>query len=166
MVNRTWRAAGLILLGVGALTTTISAQARGTPVLSGNPTPGTPQPDPPRLEDRITLTGCVRAAAAAAGRGAAAPVDPNAPSDSRFVLENAAREARVPPGTGTSSAAKGPASKTYRLAAVNSALQPFVGAQVEISGEVEAAPPAAPGAPAPPPLLRVAFVQKVAPRCP
>jgi len=39
--------------------------------LTGNPTPGTPQPDPPNLADRITLTGCVRWAAPD-GRGSVA----------------------------------------------------------------------------------------------
>jgi hypothetical protein len=166
MANRARRSAGLVLLGVGALTMTLSAQGgRGT--LSGNPTPGTPQPDPPKLEDRVTLTGCVRAAPATPASAGAPALDPNATSDARFVLENATREARVPPGTGTSTVAKAPVSKTYRLVAVNSALLPFVGMQVEVSGEVEVAPPSAtPGVAVQPPVLRVAFIQKTATRCP
>ena len=58
--------------------------------MKGNPTPGTAQPDPPNLADRITLTGCVQAAP---GRSASA-VDENTPSDTRFILTNAERRGR------------------------------------------------------------------------
>ena len=136
----------------------VSLAAQGTGRLTGNPTPGTPQPDPPRLADRITVTGCVRWAAAN-GRGAVPTDELNAPSDSKFLLVNAAPEARVPPGTGTSAAAKQPVSQMYRLSALNSALVPFVGSRVEISGEVEDRPPGDGGSQAP--MLRVGFVQRL-----
>jgi hypothetical protein len=64
----------------------------------------------------------------------------------------------VPPGTGTSDAAKKSASQTYRLSALNSALVPFAGARVEISGEIDDRPPD--GA-APAPILKVGFVQRL-----
>ena len=137
----------------------IGLAAQGTGRLTGNPTPGTPQPDPPNLADRITVTGCVRWAAPN-GRGAVPTEELNTPSSSTFVLVNAAREARVPPGTGTSDMAKKSASQSYRLAGLNSALVPFVGARVEISGEVEDNPPREGGSQAP--LLRVGFVQRLA----
>jgi hypothetical protein len=140
----------------GALSVGLAAQ--GTGRLTGNPTPGTLQPDPPNLADRITVTGCLRWASPS-GRGSVPAQELNAPSTSAFVLTSAAREARVPPGTGTSDAAKKSASQTYRLSAVNSALIPFVGGRVEISGEIDDQSPRAGAATAP--LLNVGFVQRI-----
>jgi len=137
---------------------TVSLAAQGTGRLTGNPTPGTPQPDPPTLADRITVTGCVRWATAN-GRGAVPTDELNVLSDSKFFLVNAAREERVPPGTGTSDAAKQSRSQRYRLSALNSALVPFVGSRVEISGEVENRPPGDGGSQ--PPILKVGFVQRL-----
>ena len=148
---------GCVILVVSALTT-LGLSAQGTGRLTGNPTPGTPQPDPPNLADRITLTGCVRWAAPG-GRGSVAAQELNTPSSSTFVLTDAARVTRVPPGTGTSDSAKKSAGQTYRLSAINSALVPFAGARVEISGEIDARPPSD-GAPAAP-LLNVGFVQRL-----
>jgi hypothetical protein len=147
-----------VILVVSALTT-LGLSAQGTGRLTGNPTPGTPQPDPPSLSDRITLTGCVRWAAPD-GRGSIPAQELNTFSTSTFVLANAARVARVPPGTGTSELAKKPASQTYRLSALNSALVPFAGARVEISGEIEDRPP--PDGAVLAPILKVGFVQRLA----
>ena len=146
-----------IILVVSALTT-LGLAAQGTGRLTGNPTPGTSQPDPPNLADRITLTGCVRWAAPN-GRGSVPAQELNTPSTSTFVLSNAARVDRVPPGTGTSDAAKKSAGQTYRLSALNSALVPFVGARVEISGEIDGRPP--PDGAASAPILNVGFVQRL-----
>ncbi|HXD16345.1 MAG TPA: hypothetical protein VN654_04955 [Vicinamibacterales bacterium] len=148
---------GCVILVVSALTT-LGLSAQGTGRLTGNPTPGTPQPNPPNLADRITLTGCVRWAAPD-GRGSVPSQELNTPSSSTFVLTNAARVTRVPPGTGTSDSAKKPASQTYRLSALNSALVPFVGARVEISGEIDDRPPREGAAPTP--TLNVGFVQRL-----
>jgi len=136
----------------------VSLAAQGTGRLTGNPTPGTPQPDPPTLADRITVTGCVRWATAN-GRGSVPTDELNVLSDSKFLLGNAAREERVPPGTGTSDAAKQSRSQMYRLSALNSALLAFVGSRVEISGEVEDRPPGDGGSQAP--IVKVGFVQRL-----
>ena len=148
---------GCVILVVSALTT-LGLSAQGTGRLTGNPTPGTPQPDPPNLADRITLTGCVRWAAPD-GRGSVPAQELNAPSTSTFVLTTAARVPRVPPGTGTSDTAKKSASQTYRLSALNSALVPFAGARVEMSGEIDDRPASDGVAPAP--MLNVGFVQRL-----
>ena len=155
MTNRSCH--GCVVLAISALTT-IGVSAQGTGRYSGNPTPRTPQPDPPNLADRITLTGCVRWAAPD-GRGTVPAQELNTLSTSTFVLTNAARVPRVPPGTGTSDAAKKSASQTYRLSAVNSALVPFAGARVEISGEIDDRPSR--GDAALPPILNVGFVQRL-----
>ena len=152
MTRRTLHLTMLCCLG------TIGVAAQGTGRLTGNPTPGTPQPDPPKLADRITVTGCVRWAAPN-GRGTVPLEELNVPSDAKFVLVDAAREARVPPGTGTSDTAKKSASRTYRLAALNSALVPFVGSRVEVSGEVDDSPSRDGGSQAP--ILKVGFVQRL-----
>jgi hypothetical protein len=148
---------GCVILIVSAVAT-LGLSAQGTGRLTGNPTPGTPQPDPPNLSDRITLTGCVKWAAPD-GRGSVPAQDLNTPSSSTFVLTNAARVMRVPPGTGTSDSAKKSASQTYRLAALNSALVPFAGARVEISGEIDDRP--RPDGAAQAPILNVGFVQRL-----
>ena len=148
---------GCVILVV-SMVTTLGLSAQGTGRLTGNPTPGTPQPDPPNLADRITLTGCVRSAMPD-GRGSVTAQELNTLSTSTFVLTNAARVMRVPPGTGTSDSAKKSASQTYRLSALNSALVPFVGARVEISGEIDDRP--ASGGPTQAPILNVGFVQRL-----
>jgi hypothetical protein len=155
MTKRSWQ--GCVILVVSALTT-LGLSAQGTGRLTGNPTPGTPQPDPPNLADRITLTGCVRWAAPD-GRKSVPAEELNTTSTSTFVVTNAVRVARVPPGTGTSDAAKKSAGQTYRLSALNSALVPFVGARVEISGEIDDRPPS--DGTAAPPILNVGFVQRL-----
>src|SRR5262245_49529271 len=106
------------------LTVGLSAQQQPPNAKTGNPTPGTPQPDPPNLADRITVTGCVQAVPPAAGQKGA---DPNEPTDSRFVLDKAERKNVVPPGTGTSGLAAAPAAASYRLKTIASQLMPFVG---------------------------------------
>lgn len=145
----------LILVSVLA---TGGVSAQGTGRLTGNPTPGTPQPDPPNLAERITLTGCVRSSAPD-GRASVTAQELNTFTSSTFVLTNAARVMRVPPGTGTSDSAKKSASPTYRLSALNSALVPFAGAQVEISGEVDDRP--SPDGTVRTPILKVGFVQRM-----
>jgi hypothetical protein len=142
---------------VPLLTAGVAAQIGGKPVVGGNPTPGTPQPDPPSLADRITLTGCVEIAKAPPA------VDGNTVTDSKFQLTGAERVSRVPPDTGGSAASSSPASRLYRLAAIESQLSPFAGTRVEISGEV--LPGSASAPPATPPTLRVEFVQKIAKSC-
>jgi hypothetical protein len=153
-----WRGSLAAVL-VAAAIAAADGQIGGKPVSGGNPTPGTPQPAPPDLRDRIALTGCLQAAP---GSGAEAP-DPNTPSDSRFVLVDAERLDRVPPGTGGSALAAGASGRRVRLEGLDSLFTPFVGAKVEISGEVRPAPASA--ASGVPPTLLVEFVQRIAPRC-
>jgi hypothetical protein len=153
--KRSWQ--GCVILVVSAVTT-LGLSAQGTGRLTGNPTPGTPQPDPPNLADRITLTGCVRWAVPD-GRGSIPVQELNTTSSSTFVLTNATRVMRVPPGTGTSDSARKSASSTYRLSALNSALVPFVGGRVELSGEIDDRPPASGATQIP--ILNVGFVQRL-----
>ena len=136
---------------------------------TGNPTPGTPQPDPPNLANRITLVGCVQNADRAGLPGAESKGpsrDPNTPSDAQFVLTRTERKRNVPPGTGTGVADVLITANTFRLRAIDSQLSPFVGSRVEISGEVQpgAAPSSTEGRAAPP-IVDVQFVQKLAASC-
>jgi hypothetical protein len=163
MNRKTVRAAAVVAL-ISTLTLRSSAQVPQP--LTGNPTPGTPQPAPPNPADRITLTGCVEAVSPG-GSNAPTTADPNTPNDSKFILTDAKRENRVPADTGTANAPSAATSRTYRLAAIDSALSPFVKTKVEISGEVLSSTSNAPEAsPAPnAPTLRVEFVQKIARSC-
>src|SRR5947208_1383693 len=139
-MTRALRAAVAAIMVAGAMGVSAQqepAQPERAPLVppgtkTGNPTPGTPQPDPPNLANRITLVGCVQLT----DPKAAVKSDPNTPSDARFVLARAERKTIVPPGTGTSSAVASVASDSYRLRAIDSQLSPFVGARVEISGEM------------------------------
>ena len=155
----TWRGSLAAVL-VAASAVTVGAQIGGKPVIGGNPTPGTPQPAPPNLDDRIALTGCLQTAS---GAGAAVTHDVNTPSDARFVVIKAERVNRVPPGTGGSELAAAASGLTYRLDGIDSLFSPFVGTRVEISGEVKPSPDGA--VPALPPILLVEFVQKIAATC-
>src|SRR5262245_12054093 len=138
-----------------------AAQVGGQFVVGGNPTPGTEQPVPPNLTDRIALSGCLRAAPKSTG--AAEAPDPNVPSDSRFVLIGATRVDRLPPGTGGSELAAAASSPTYRLEGLDSQFSPFTNAKVEISGEIKPRASEAPASNSP--TLIVEFVQKLASTC-
>lgn len=92
----------------------LAAQIGGKPITGGNPTPGTPQPEPPNVAERVTVTGCVERVAKDSK-----PVDGNAVIDSRYVLMTVEQPPKV----------------MYKLAAIESQLSPFAGAKVEISGE-------------------------------
>jgi hypothetical protein len=114
----------------------LAGQIGGKLINGGNPTPGTPQPEPPNVADRVTATGCVQLAPKKDGKPAA--VDGNTVTDSRYVLT-----------------AVGDAEKvTYRLEAIESQLSPFVGAKVEITGEKK-----------PKDVLLVEFAQKLSAAC-
>ena len=154
---------GYLIALVAASTIVATAQSGGKPVSGGNPTPGTPQPDPPNLADRITLTGCLQPApkgiADNSGIADSKP-DANTPVDTRYVLTNAQRVNRLPPGTGGSELAKQTARGGYRLEGIESQFSPFVNTKVEISGEIKP-----PTSDATAPTLLVEFVQKIASRC-
>jgi hypothetical protein len=134
------RAAVAHLAGVAAIvacSAIASAQIGGKPV-TGNPTPGLAQPDPPNPADRVTFTGCLQAVARAA-----TPADANTPSNARFELTKVERSE----------------SKSYRLEGIDSQFSPFVGSKVEITGEIKGP------ATASPPTLVVEFVQRLAAKC-
>jgi hypothetical protein len=138
-----------------ALTAIASAQGGGKPA-TGNPTPGTAQPDPPNLADRVTFVGCLQTVTRRADAPASA--DSNAPSNARFELTRAERVDRVPAGTGGSPATASVSSKTFRLEGIDSQFSPFVGAKVEVSGGINVKSPGAP-------TLIVEFIQKLAAKC-
>jgi hypothetical protein len=145
-----------LLAFVAAATIVVTTQSGGKPISGGNPTPGTAQPDPPNLADRITLTGCLEPAPKS---DAVSGPDSNTPVDSRYVLTGAQRVNRLPPGTGGSEVAKKANSRSYRLEGLESQFSPFVNTKVEVSGEVK--PPPANGVP----TLLVEFIQKLESRC-
>ncbi len=132
--------AALVVVAIVGLAAMLSAQG-GKPA-TGNPTPGTEQPAPPNVADRVTVVGCLQSVAPATPTA-----DSNTPSNSRFELAKA-----------TSADAKA-SSKTYRLEGIDSQFSPFVGSKVEITGEIKAA------AGANPPTLLVEFVQRIAAKC-
>jgi hypothetical protein len=148
---------GTLIALAAASTLVVAAQIGGKPVTGGNPTPGTPQPDPPNLADRITLTGCLQPAPK--GDSDETP-DTNTPTSTRYVLASAQRIDRLPPGTGGSELARKANSRTYRLEGLESQFSPFVNTKVEISGEVT---PRTSDRTVP--ILVVEFVQKIDPRC-
>lgn len=141
-----------------AASSLIVAQGGGKPVSGGNPTPGTEQPDPPNLSDRITVSGCLQATPKGDASGEAP--DPNTPSNARFVLASAKRLNRLPPGTGGSQLATSTNSARYRLEGIDSQFSPFVNTGVEVSGEVK---PSSEKATAP--TLLVEFIQKTSATC-
>ena len=155
-MHRSMSAGALIaFLIVGSVVAAV--QVGGKPISGGNPTPGTAQPEPPNLADRITLTGCLQLAAK--GNPDIKP-DANTPVNTRYVLTSPQRVNRLPPGTGGSELTKQQISKGgYRLEGIESQFSPLVNTKVEISGEVKASQGSAP------PTLLVEFVQKLEPRC-
>jgi hypothetical protein len=156
----TFRVSACATAIAGLLTAGAAAQIGGKPV-TGNPTPGTEQPAPPDLTNRVTVSGCVQLASTSGP--AAAAVDGNTVVDSRFELTGAERQDNLPADTGGSPAAAAAASRTYRLAAIEGQLSPFVGTKVEISGEI--LPRAGQERQAATPTLQVEFVQKLSATC-
>jgi hypothetical protein len=148
--------AAAIAVLIAMTTMNSAAQVGGKLVSGGNPTPGTEQPTPPNLSDRITLSGCLREAS----KSSKTPADPNEPNDARFLLANAERVNRLPPGTGGSPLAAAATSRTYRLAGIDSQFSPFVGAKVELSGEIKPPPPDS-ARNNTLPILIVEFVQRI-----
>ena len=139
-------------------TLTVVAQGGGKPVSGGNPTPGTPQPDPPNLVDRITVTGCLQPAPKSAASSETS--DSNTPNNARYVLSSAKRVDRTPHGTGGSPLALSTNSNSYRLEGIESQFSPFVNARVEVSGEVKPSSEKTTT-----PTLLVEFIQKTAATC-
>jgi hypothetical protein len=142
------------------------AQGGGKPA-TGNPTPGTAQPEPPNPAARVTFVGCLqpvaRRAAPADKSASATSPDTNAPSNGRFELTKAERSDRVLAGTAPL-IDDGPATnasiKTYRLEGIDSQFSPFAGSRVEITGAIKG--PSS----ADPPILVVEFVQRLTGKCP
>jgi hypothetical protein len=135
------RLAVVAALGFGPA---VSAQIGGKPA-TGNPTPGTAQPDPPNVAARVTLTGCLGSTTRRAEASASAtPAGANTPSNARFELTKVERSE----------------IKTYRLEGIDSQFSPFVGARVEVAGEIKGR------ANANTPTLLVEFTQRLAGKCP
>jgi hypothetical protein len=131
----TWPNGFLAAILACGFCTAAAAQIGGKPIVGGNPTPGTPQPDPPNVAARVTATGCVELASK--DTKAAVPIDGNTVMDSRWVLATLEQPPKV----------------QYKLAAIESQLSPFAGAKVEVSGEPRGG------------VLQVEFVRKLAARC-
>jgi hypothetical protein len=156
-VNR--RVRFFVLAAVFTASTIPAAGQVGGKLVTGNPTPGTEQPAPPNVADRITLTGCLRQVP---GGSSGTALDANTPSDARFALANAERVGRVPPGTGGSPLTTSVSGRSFRLSGIDSQFSPFVDTTVEVSGEISS--PAG-GTESSTPTLIVEFVQKVASTC-
>lgn len=158
------RAACLVCVGLMTLTAQAQQPAPAAPrpsqppppaQKSGNPTPGTPQPDPPNVADRIAVTGCLQLAP---GAGAAPASAATEPANNRFVLTDVKKDAKVSPDTGTSATAAASSATSYRLEALESQLSPLLNTRVELSGGVK---PPVNGTP----VLLVEFVRKIAATC-
>jgi len=154
--------AGVRALGFAVLLSASPAAQGGGKLVTGNPTPGTEQPAPPNLADRMTMTGCLRLASKN-GTATTGAIDGNTVVDSRFELTVAEHRDNVPADTGGSANAGAAVNRTYRLAAIESQLSPFVDAMVEVSGEV--LPHSSQPSQVDTPTLQVEFVQKLAARC-
>jgi len=121
----------------------------------GNPTPGTEQPKPPDLVDRIRLTGCVKQVVPDI-----TPADANTPSDGHFLLVAAkprqersrAKTKAPPPGD------------TFRLLGIDSAIAPLAGSRVEVSGDI-VPPNGGTTGNLPTPILRVLVMQRLTAAC-
>ena len=148
------RCSSVLAAALVALTAVVFAQGGGKPA-TGNPTPGTAQPDPPNVANRVTFAGCLQRVARSAGAAPTTAAEANIPSNLRFELTNAESKADSPPATSVS-------SKAYRLEGIDSIFSPFVGSKVEITGEVKPPSKAEKGAL---PTLVVEFLQRIAAKC-
>jgi len=161
---RTRACVGVVAASIVTATLSVLAQG-GVKPMTGNPTPGTPQPEPPNFATRVTFSGCVQEVPRAGGAQPAGTVEPSEVNDSRFVLTNAVRVNRVPAGTGGSVPTARTSSRTYKLQGIEAQLAPFAGTKVEVSGEINPSASTSTGAGPTPPTLRVEFFEKIAASC-
>ena len=99
-----------------AVTAVTVAQGGGKPA-TGNPTPGTAQPDRPNVAKRVTFVDCLQRVARSGGPAPATAVEANIPSNERFELTNVepaqrALSGTAPPADGQTSSAS---SKVFRV---------------------------------------------------
>ncbi|HEY5619865.1 MAG TPA: hypothetical protein VIK60_18130 [Vicinamibacterales bacterium] len=123
--------------------------------------PAAPQPAAPRAPAKVTISGCIQNAPAAAATGGAAPSTPAA----KFVLANAKPIGGAAGGAvGTAGAA---AATRYQLEGEDKTISPHVNHQVEIMGTVQSAAPSAGGTTgaAAGPMLKVDSVKMLADKC-
>jgi len=154
-------------------------------------TPTTQQSTAPSAEQKVTVTGCLKAAppagsdAAATGAattgttgttGAAGAATPTDAADAKFVLADASissakADTGAAPATAGTTAAAGSSSagapQTYQLIANGSALRPHVGKKLELTGTLvdQAASTSTASTPAPGRALKVESGKVVAASC-
>jgi len=110
------------------------------------PSPTEPAPAPvaapPNDDQRVSVTGCLREASAAAAPAEGAPVAPAAAAAAGKVDSTNANPKYVLADAVPSPADAGGASsaKTYRLVANDSALTPHVGKKLELTGTIDQSP--------------------------
>jgi hypothetical protein len=125
----------------------------------GQQPPTTTPAQPSAQAGKVTISGCIQAAApeaAAPGAPAAAPA-----SSSKFDLASAKVVTAGPVGTtGTA-----PTATRYRLEGEEKVISPHMNHQVEISGTVTPATGGGVGAAAASPMLKVDSVKMVAAKC-
>ena len=131
-------------------TAAMMAQAPQTPQTPPQ-TPPAPPTAPQSNQDKVTVTGCLRAAPSSTSSTAAATPEAAKPdTDQKFVLTEAtaapaAAPAAAPTGEPSSpqappaAAANAPSASTYRLIVNPSALTPHVGKKLALTGTIESA---------------------------
>src|SRR5687768_10636339 len=138
----------------------------------GAPQPGAQQPATPREQpapkpttqtaqtNKMTISGCIENAPAAAAGGAAA--GGAASAQAKFVLANAKAAGAAGAAVGTA----GTTATRYQLEGDEKTISPHLNHQVEITGTVQpAAGGAAAGGAAAAPMLKVESVKMVAAKC-
>ena len=122
-----------------------------------------PQPPAAAQPAKVTISGCLQAAAPAVlAAGATAPATGATASLSKFDLANAKVVGTAP--VGTTGAA--PAATRYRLEGDEKTISPHLNHQVEITGSVSPAVPATTPAGTPAaPMLKVDSLKMIAAKC-
>ena len=140
----------------------------------GAPQPGAQQPATPREQPapkpqttqtaqpgKMTISGCIENAPAAAA-GGGAPAGGAASAQAKFVLANAKPVGAAGAAVGTA----GTAATRYQLEGEDKTISPHVNHQVEITGTVApAAGGAATGGAAAAPMFKVESVKMIAAKC-
>jgi hypothetical protein len=140
---------------IAVSTAAMMAQAPQTPQTPPQ-TPPAPPTAPQSNQDKVTVTGCLRAAPSSTSSSAAATPETAKPdTDQKFVLTEATAapaaapaaaptgEPSTPQAPPAAAAANTPSASTYRLIANPSALTPHVGKKLALTGTIESAAAAA-----------------------
>ena len=138
------------------------SEPRQPPTRTEQPAPTTQKPSTTQTVSKVTISGCIQAAPAAAVTPGGATGAPAAkPAESKFDLASA----KVVSGEAVGTAGSAATATRYRLEGDEKTISPHLNHQVEITGSVSPATAGGAGGGSAAPMLKVDSVKMLAAKC-